>query len=204
MVAPNSSARIINQFFFGQSLGTCMSDLSNDAALWQNKRAAVQKKDRVTLRASKQPIRLKHVAKHGVAQLGLEPRAFRRHNSSGISDRHQVFDARWEHRKRAGVCAAVDQLLQLGRTTNAADEADALARARVIDAEERSEHVLLEQRHVELFDCVLSASEMFAERERVPLAFEEKPEMMFARRFRYAGVFLNYEHAVEFFKQLRG
>lgn len=42
------------------------------------------------------------VREHCVAQLRLEPGAFGRHDSAGIGNVHQVFDAGREHRKSTG------------------------------------------------------------------------------------------------------
>jgi hypothetical protein len=96
------------------------------------------------------------VAEHRVAELRLEPGALGRHDAAGVGDGHQILDARREHRKRAGVFAAVHQLFQFRRAANAADEIDALARARVVNAENRREHVLLQQRHVERINRVVA------------------------------------------------
>src|SRR4051812_19797333 len=93
-----------------------------------------------------------HVAEHGIAQLRLEPGAFGRHDSAGIGDGHKVFDACGEHGKGAGVIAVIDYLFQLRRPANAADEVDALAGARVINAEKGSERIFLKQSDIKLFN----------------------------------------------------
>src|SRR6266545_1138705 len=130
---------------------------------------------RLTCNASGQ-----HVAEHRVAQLRLEPGAFGRHNPAGIRDGHQVFDTGRKHRKSAGIFAAVHQFFQLGDAANAADEVDALAGARVVDAKQRRQHVFLQEGHVELFDRVARRGEPGAEIQRVPVTVEVKAEFMVA------------------------
>ena len=99
-------------------------------------------------------IRPDHMAKHRVTQLRLEPGAFRRHDATRIGDGHQVLDTGREHRESACILAAIDQLLQLPGSPDAADKVDALARARVLDTEHGFQHVLLQERHVEPFNRV--------------------------------------------------
>lgn len=120
------------------------------------------------------------MAEHRVAELGLEPRALGRHDAASIGDGHQVLDARGEHAERAGVFAAIHKLLQFRRAADAADEIDLFARARISDAEDRVEHELLEQRHVELLDGVARGSELRPNGERVPLTANEETEFVFA------------------------
>jgi len=104
---------------------------------------------------------LDHVTEHRVAELGFEPGALGGHDAAGVGDGHQVLDARREHAERTGVFAAVHEFLQLRRATDAADEVDLLARARIGDAEDRVEHELLEQRYVELLNRVVCGGELW-------------------------------------------
>ena len=101
------------------------------------------------------------MAEHRVAELRLEPSALGRHDAAGVGDLHEVFNARREHRERAGVFAAVHEFFLFRRATDAADEFDLLARARVINAEDRREHIFLQQRHIELFNRVGEGGEQF-------------------------------------------
>ncbi len=73
----------------------------------------------------------------------FEPSAFGRHDLIRISDVHQLLEGRREHRKCDGAFPAVDALHQLARTADAADEVDALAGARIVDAEQRCEQARL-------------------------------------------------------------
>src|ERR1035441_774999 len=90
---------------------------------------------------------------------------------------HEVFNAGWEQRESTGILAAVDQLLQLSRAADAADEVDALAGARVGDAEERFEHVPLQERDIERFHCIGRRREARAKMQRVPLATKVEAEL---------------------------
>ena len=111
-------------------------------------------------------------------------------------------DARREHGKRAGEFAAVHQLFQFRRAADAADEMDALARARIVNAEHRREHVFLQQLHIEQFPgSSVDSSSNSAERERVPLAGKIKTEFMFAAGRRRA-MTVNGKNGVENFQQL--
>src|SRR6185369_1157300 len=122
----------------------------------------------------------KHVTKHAVPELGLEPGAFRRHNPTRVRDVHQVFDARREHRKGAGEFPGVDALLQFPGAANAAHKIDAFARPRIVDAEDRLQDIFLEQSDVEFFDRVAGSGEARPKVERVPPASEIKTQFMFA------------------------
>src|SRR5436309_3071035 len=66
---------------------------------------------------------------HAIAQLGLKPSAFGRHDPAGIGDRHQIFDTGGEHRKRTGKFPAVHQFLQFPRPSNPGQKPAALALA---------------------------------------------------------------------------
>src|SRR5262249_4543191 len=131
----------------------------------------------------------------------FEPRAFWRHDAAGIGDGHEIFDPGREHRESTG-SAVVHQLLQFSGAADAADEADALAGARIRDAEDWIEGVLLNHGDVEFFDRIRSGGETWAEVQRAPFAFEIKPELVFARRGREFGG-LDDEHTVELFQKLR-
>ena len=97
------------------------------------RRLAVEKSGGLRLRSN-------HMAKHGIAELRLEPGAFRRHDSARIGDAHQILDARREHRERAGIFAAVHELFQFRRPANAADKIYFFARARIVYAKQRREN----------------------------------------------------------------
>jgi hypothetical protein len=146
---------------------------------------------------------LNHVREHRVAELGFKPGALGRHDAASVGDGHEVFDAGGEHREGAGVFTGVHEFLEFASAANAADEVDALARARVIDAEQRREDVFLQQRDVEFFDGVGGRGELRTEIKRVPLAFEEETEFVFASWLRRA-VWLDDENGVEFLEQLSG
>src|SRR5439155_7262342 len=95
------------------------------------------------------------------------------------------------------------QPLQFRRAANAADEVNAFARSRVVNAKQRRQDVFLEQRHVELFNRVGRRGEFRPEIERVPLAVEKKAQLMFAR-WLVGTVSLNDEYTVEQLEHARG
>src|SRR5439155_5616879 len=76
---------------------------------------------------------LDHVYQQASAELGLEPCRFRRHDSAGVGDRHEIGNAHRIERERHGGLAGVDQSLELARSSHAADEIDALVGAQVDD-----------------------------------------------------------------------
>src|SRR5436190_14722694 len=83
-----------------------------------------------------------YMTEHRIAKLGFEPRAFRRHDSSRISNDHQIFDARGKHGERAGIFSRIHEFLQFRRATDAAHEINPLARARIVDAKQWCKHLL--------------------------------------------------------------
>jgi hypothetical protein len=107
-------------------------------------------------------------------------------------------------RERAGVFAAVHQLFQFRRAADAADEIDALARARIVNAEDRREHVLLQQRHVERSIGSLDRGERRLEGQRVPLALEIKAQFMLARGAAHCRGGLGQNRARQLFSSCSG
>ena len=82
------------------------------------------------------------------AQLRLEPSAFRRHDLSGVGDVHQLVRSSQDtskkprrHPHRPGA--------RVRRAANSSDEIHALARPRIVDAEERRKKLILEHADVE-------------------------------------------------------
>ncbi len=138
------------------------------------------------------------MAKHPIPKLRLEPGAFRRHDSPGIGDGHEVLDTRGEQRKRAGILAGVHNFFQLSCAANPANETEPLAGARVIDSEEWFEDILLQQCDVKLLDRISRRGETRTKMQRVPAAGQEKPEFMLAAWLAVALGF-NDEDAIELF-----
>lgn len=73
------------------------------------------------------------------AQFWLEPRAFRRHDFSGVGDGHELIHGGRVHGKGASGLTAIDGPFKGGRAADATDEIDAFAGPRVLDVEERIE-----------------------------------------------------------------
>ncbi len=122
------------------------------------------------------------MTEHGVAELRFKPRALGRHDSPGVGDSHQILNPGGEHGERARIFPAVHDFLELLCATNAPDEIDAFARARVFNAEERGKDVILKERNVEFFQRLRRRREPGAEMEPVPFAGEIKSELMFLLR----------------------
>ena len=109
------------------------------------------------------------MAEHGIAELWFEPCALGGHDAAGVGDGHEVLDARGEHGEGAGVFAAVHKFFEFRRAADAADEVDAFAGARIIDAEDGREHLLLQDGAIEAFDRIFGGGELGLEVQRVPL-----------------------------------
>src|SRR6266508_1894328 len=95
--------------------GLCAIQYSNTPILQYSNTPILQYSNTPILQYSNTPIlqysiaparSSEHVAKHRVAQLGLEPRALGRHEAAGVGDAHEVFNARREQTERAGIVAA--------------------------------------------------------------------------------------------------
>src|SRR5687767_6484331 len=103
---------------------------------------------------------LNEMAEHGIPELGLKPSALRGHYSTRVRNGHQFVNARREHRKGARVSAAVHLFLQLARPSDSPHEIDPLTRAGIVDAKNRRQNKLLQQRDIELFDGILRRGEL--------------------------------------------
>ena len=71
------------------------------------------------------------------AQFWLEPRAFRRHDFSGVGDGHELIHGGRVHGKGASGLTAIDGPFKGDRAADAADEIDSFTGPRVLDVEER-------------------------------------------------------------------
>src|SRR3982750_3325260 len=100
------------------------------------------------------PFLLNDMAEHRITELGFKPRTLGRHDASRIRNRHKISDIGREHREGAGIFTGIDELFQLTGSAYAADEIDSFAGARVINTEQRFEHVSLQQGDVQLFDWI--------------------------------------------------
>src|SRR5687767_1169495 len=83
---------------------------------------------------------LNHVRQQTVSELRFEPRRFRRHDAAGVGDAHQVVDRNRMHREGDRELPRIDELLELPRTANAANEVNPLVGADVGDPEQRLEY----------------------------------------------------------------
>ena len=87
-----------------------------------------------------------------VAQFGFKPGRFRRHDLSGISDCHELLHCDRRHGKSNCIFAGVDQFFQFSSSSDAADEVDVFAGARIIYAEEGGKDELLQIADIQTAD----------------------------------------------------
>src|SRR5439155_18100200 len=90
-----------------------------------------------------------HVDEQPISELRFKPRRLRRHDRSGVGDRHQIGDPDRMERKGGCGAALIDELLELPGAAGAADEIDALVGADVGDDEDWSEQLILQDADVE-------------------------------------------------------
>ena len=76
-------------------------------------------------------------------QFRFEPSAFRGHDLAGVSDIHQLAHGHGVQGEGDGGVTGVDLLAEVIGAADTADEADAFAGARVVDAEDGGEDVVL-------------------------------------------------------------
>ena len=77
------------------------------------------------------------------------------------------------------------------------------AGARIVNAEDRGQDVLLQQSHVQSFHRVCHGAKFRTETQRAPAVFQEQRQFMFAAGPRRAAV-RDHENRFQFFQQLRG
>ena len=92
---------------------------------------------------------LESVDKESGTQLRLEPGALWRHDLAGVGDVHELLDGGGEHGEGDGGFAGIHELDEFARAADAADEVNALAGARVVNAEDGCEESLLETFDIE-------------------------------------------------------
>ena len=107
-----------------------------------------------------------------VAQLRLEPGGLRGHDAARVRDAQQVFNRSRVEREGDGRAALVHEAFEFLRAADAADEVYALVGARVFDAEQGVEQVVLQEAHVERGGRVVRerARRVVAQRQAVPAA----------------------------------
>ena len=118
---------------------------------------------------------LEGVDEEAGAELGLEPGGLGGHHLSRGGDGHHLADRGGLHGEGDGGLAGVDVALELGGAADAADEVDARVGARVADAEDGGEEVLLEAGDVEARDGVRGLRVGERPREAVPAVGEAQP-----------------------------
>ena len=67
----------------------------------------------------------------------------------GVRDVHQLLHCRWEHGERNHAAPFLHARNQFARAANAADEINAMARARIVDPENRCKQAVLEHGNIE-------------------------------------------------------
>src|SRR5437870_3316444 len=110
------------------------------------------------------------MAEHGIPKLGLEPGAFGWHDAASVGDGHEFLYPGRKHREGAGVFSTINESLQLSCPTDASDKTDARVGSRIGDAKNWVQHVVLQQRNVELFDRVGRRREAWTKVQGVPFA----------------------------------
>src|SRR3954470_3802808 len=94
------------------------------------------------------------VADKSVGELGFEPGRLGRHDLVRIRHRDQLLERGRGEREGRAHLAAVDALLELGKTADTADEIDPLVAARVGNTKDRCDQIVLEQADVEALDRI--------------------------------------------------
>ncbi len=73
---------------------------------------------------------------------------------SGVRDIHELPHGDGVHGKSDGRALCIDLRAQMIRATDAADEINPLARARIVDAENRGEDIVLQETDIEARDGI--------------------------------------------------
>src|SRR5580698_9110164 len=89
------------------------------------------------------------VDEEAAAELGLEPGALGGHEETGVADGEELLDLGRVEMDGGGEGARAHPALELGDAAEAADEVDVLVAARVGDAEDGAEDLILADRAVE-------------------------------------------------------
>src|SRR5688500_11452925 len=97
---------------------------------------------------------LERVEEDATAQLGLEPGALGGHGEAGVADGHHLLHLRRIELDGGSGLPAVDAACELGGAVDAADEVDALVAARIGDAEDGAEDLVLADLAVEALDRI--------------------------------------------------
>lgn len=112
--------------------------------------------------------------KEAAAELGLEPGALRRHQQIAIADGEQLVDRCGEEHQPEIEAVLADAPLDLACAADTADEIDAGVAARIGDAEDRVEQLILDERAVERGDGIGRVERAGADGGVVPAASEER------------------------------
>src|SRR5690606_14465948 len=115
-------------------------------------------------------ISIENMHKQPTLQLRLKPRGFGRHHLPRIRNRHQALDGGWVQCEGHFPFAGVDTLLQFTQAADATDEVDALVAARVVDAQQRGQQIVLQDADIEAADGVVLAPQAGEGFELVPAA----------------------------------
>src|SRR5688572_698359 len=129
------------------------------------------------------------VDEQATSELGLEPGALGRHDLPGIRYRHELVERRGKHRECDRRAARCYPPLELGRAPDTADEIDTLVGARVPHAQNRPEHEILQQAHIERADRVarVDASRIEPEPMPAPVEVDAHRAGLIRRRIRRGG-----------------
>ena len=137
-----------------------------------------------------------------VAELGFKPGALGRHNLASVGDVHELIEGGRIHGKGAGAFTAIDALHEFAETTDATDKVDALGSTRIVNVEERLQHELLEESHIEAVDRTQVLEELVLERASIPLAAHVEVHLVLLSRALHARQFFDVEHKLHFFHEL--
>ena len=90
--------------------------------------------------------------KQPASELRFEPGGFRGHDHPRIGDLDEIVNPRGEEGKGHGVALLIHHPLQFIHPADPADELDPVIRSRILDAQDGTQEMILEDGHVQLPD----------------------------------------------------
>ena len=128
------------------------------------------------------------------AEFGFEPCAFRRHDLTGIGDRHELVKRRRNHRDPDGPVSWDAQSFEFRCAADAAHEVDTRVRADVLDSKDRVQHLTFQDGCVQSSDRIVPEQRIGRNRQLPPAVINQKAEGTDGPP---PGVFLDCVHAAD-------